>query len=72
MIKEITQDNNELTYEQKVARLDKILERMDDTSTPIDKLAEDVKEGARLIRELDQKLKQVEMEVSDAFKELEK
>jgi exodeoxyribonuclease VII small subunit len=71
-MEEITQDNNELTYEQKVARLDKILERMDDTSTPIDKLAEDVKEGARLIRELDQKLKKVEIEILDAFKELEK
>jgi len=71
-MEEITQDSNELTYEQKVARLDKILERMDDTSTPIDKLAEDVKEGARLIRELDQKLKKVEIEILDAFKELEK
>ncbi len=71
-MEEITQDSNELTYEQKVARLDKILERMDDTSTPIDKLAEDVKEGARLIRELDQKLKKVEIEIFDAFTELEK
>ncbi|BCS51768.1 exodeoxyribonuclease VII small subunit [Geobacter sp. SVR] len=62
---------NELTYEQKVARLDEILTRLDNSETPIDKLAEDVKEGARLIRELDMKLKQVETEVLDAFKELE-
>jgi exodeoxyribonuclease VII small subunit len=34
-------------------------------------LAEDVKLGARLIKELDKKLKQVEAEVKDAFKELE-
>jgi len=34
-------------------------------------LAEDVKLGARLIKELDKKLKQVETEVRDAFKELE-
>jgi exodeoxyribonuclease VII small subunit len=35
------------------------------------KLAEDVKLGAKLIKELDKKLKQVETEVRDAFKELE-
>jgi len=69
---EAVKENGELTYEQKVARLDEILERLDNTTTPIDKLAEDVKEGARLIRELDQKLKQVEIEIFDAFKELEK
>ena len=64
-------DNEELSYEQKVAKLDEILTRLDNSETPIDKLAEDVKEGARLIRELDKKLKQVETEVIDAFKELE-
>lgn len=32
---------------------------------------EDDKLGARLIKELDKKLKQVETEVRDAFKELE-
>jgi len=42
-----------------------------DSETPFDKLAEDVKLGARLIKELDKKLKQVETEVRDAFKELE-
>ena len=60
----------ELTYEQKVAKLDEILTRLDNSETPIDKLAEDVKEGTRLIKELDKKLKQVETEVLDAFKEL--
>lgn len=35
------------------------------------RIAEDVKEGARLIRDLEGKLKQVETEVADAFKELE-
>ena len=42
--------NNELTYEQKVSRLDEILTRLDNSETPIDTLAEDVKEGARLIK----------------------
>jgi len=64
-------NNDELTYEQKVAKLDEILTRLDNSETPIDKLAEDVKEGASLIRELDKKLKQVETEVTDAFKELD-
>jgi exodeoxyribonuclease VII small subunit len=68
---EIMTDTNELTYEHKVAKLDEILTRLDNSETPIDKLAEDVKEGARLIKELDKKLKQVETEVLDAFKELE-
>jgi len=62
--------SDDLTYEQKVAKLDEILTRLDNSETPIDKLAEDVKEGTRLIKELDKKLKQVETEVLDAFKEL--
>ena len=38
-----------LSYEQKVEKLDTILSRLDNSETPIDKLAEDVKLGARLI-----------------------
>ena len=64
-------DINKLSYEKKVEKLDEILSRLDNSETPIDKLAEDVKLGARLIKELDKKLKQVETEVRDAFKELE-
>jgi exodeoxyribonuclease VII small subunit len=60
-----------LTYEQKVEKLDEILTRLDNSETPIDKLAEDVKLGARLIKELDKKLKKVETDVRDMFKELE-
>ena len=63
---------SKLSYEQKVEKLDTILSRLDNSETPIDKLAEDVKLGARLIKELDKKLKQVETEVRDAFKELER
>ncbi len=64
-------DDQELTYEQKVAKLDDILIRLDNSETPIDKLAEDVKLGAKLIKDLGKKLNQVETEVKDAFKELE-
>jgi len=62
---------SKMTYEQKAEKLDEILNRLDRSETPIDKLAEDVKMGARLIKELDKKLKKVETEVKDAFKELE-
>ena len=64
-------DLSKLTYEQKVKKLDEILTRLDNSETPIDKLAADVKLGAKLIKDLDKKLKQVETEVRDAFKELE-
>ena len=64
-------DISKLSYEKKVEKLDEILSRLDNSETPIDKLAKDVKLGARLIKELDRKLKQVETEVQDAFKELE-
>ena len=63
--------DEKLTYEQKVDKLDEILKRLDDSETPIDKLAEDVKLGASLIKDLDKKLKEVEAEVKDAFKELD-
>ena len=61
----------EMTYEEKVQKLDEILTRLDNSETPIDKLSDDVKLGAKLIKELSKKLKTVEMEVRDAFKELE-
>ena len=41
-----TDDN--LTYEQKVEKLDEILTRLDNSETPIDKLAEDVKRASGL------------------------
>ena len=53
------------------SKLDEILNRLDRSETPIDELAEDVKLGAKLIKELDKKLRKVETEVKDAFKELE-
>ena len=59
------------TYEDKVAELEEILRRLDDAETPIDTLAEDVKKGALLIKELDAKLRDVEAQVKDAFAELE-
>jgi exodeoxyribonuclease VII small subunit len=65
-------DISKMSYEQKSEKLDEILNRLDRSETPIDELAEDVKLGAKLIKELDKKLRKVETEVKDAFKELEK
>lgn len=59
------------SYEDKVEELEAILRRLDDAETPIDTLAEDVKKGASLIKELDHKLRDVEAQVRDAFEELE-
>ena len=59
------------TYEQKAARLDEILTRLDNSETPIDELARDVKEGVQLIKDMSETLRKVEMEVKDAFQELE-
>ena len=64
-------DISKMTYEQKSEKLDEILSRLDRSETPIDELAEDVKLGAKLIKELDKKLRKVETEVKDAFKELD-
>ena len=59
------------TYEAKLAKLQDIISRLDNSETPIDRLAEDVKLGARLIKELEKTLKEVETEVKDAFEDLE-
>jgi exodeoxyribonuclease VII small subunit len=63
-------NENAETYEEMVAKLNAILSRLDNSKTPIDKLAEDVKEGTRLIKELQARLKSVETQVRDAFAEL--
>jgi len=60
------------TYEEKTEKLDEILARLDDPNTPIDTLADDVKNGTKLIKELEAKLRQVESEVETAFEELER
>ncbi|MFZ1730532.1 MAG: exodeoxyribonuclease VII small subunit [Bacteroidota bacterium] len=59
------------SYEEKAERLDGILTRLDNSETPIDELGKDVKEGVRLIKEMSETLRKVEIEVKEAFKELE-
>jgi exodeoxyribonuclease VII small subunit len=64
-------EKTDQTYETKFARLETILKRLDNSQTPIDELAADVKEGAALILALNAKLHEVETEVADAFRALE-
>ena len=64
-------EDETLTYEQKAERLDAILTRLDNSDTPIDELATDVKEGVRLIKAMNETLRKVELQVKDAFKELD-
>lgn len=58
-------------YEEKFNELQEIIDNLDRQETPIDELAEKVKRGAALIRQLNRKLNAVEKEVRDAFQELE-
>jgi len=58
-------------YEEKFKELQGIIDQLDRQETPIDELAEKVKRGTSLIKELNLKLKEVEKDVRDAFKELE-
>jgi exodeoxyribonuclease VII small subunit len=67
----MTAESKPDTYEQKFAKLEGILKRLDDSKTPIDELAADVKEGAALILALNAKLREVETEVADAFRSLD-
>jgi exodeoxyribonuclease VII small subunit len=64
-------EREEDRYEAKFARLEAILERLDDSQTPIDALAADVKQGTQLILELKAKLREVETDVAEAFQALE-
>ena len=58
-------------YEAKFKELQEIIDQLDRQETPIDELAEKVKRGTTLIKALNRKLKAVEKDVRDAFKELE-
>ena len=64
-------DITEMTYDERMTELDDILTRLDDSETPIDQLAADTKRGVALILSLKKALKSVEVEVKDAFADLE-
>jgi exodeoxyribonuclease VII small subunit len=61
-----------MTYEEKEERLDEILQRLDRSETPVDKLSEDAREAASLIKSIEDTLKKARQELATVFEELEK
>jgi len=61
-----------MTYEEKDKRLQEILQRLDRSGTPIDKIADDAREAAALIRSMNETLTKARKELTDVFAELEK
>ena len=62
----------EMTYEQKEARLDEILGRLDRSETPMDQLAAEAKEAAQLITSMQATLRAAKQEVAQVFADMEK
>jgi exodeoxyribonuclease VII small subunit len=52
-----------MTYEQKEKRLEEILERLDRSETPMDKLASDAREASELIKSMRATLKSAQAEI---------
>lgn len=61
-----------MTYEEKEERLDEILQRLDRSETPVDKLSEDAREAASLIKSMEDTLRKARQELTTVFEELEK
>jgi exonuclease VII small subunit len=61
-----------MTYEEKEERLDEILQRLDRSETPVDKLSEDAREAASLIKSMEDTLRKSKQELTGVFEELEK
>jgi exodeoxyribonuclease VII small subunit len=69
----MTEDElKKMTYEQKEARLDEILSRLDKSQTPMDLLAAEAKEAAQLIMSMQATLRSAKQEVTQVFAEMEK
>ena len=65
-------DIEKMTYEEKDKRLNEILQRLDQSETPIDKIADDAREAAALIRSMNETLVKARKELTDVFAELER
>ena len=63
---------DQMTYEQKEARLAEILERLDNSETPMDDLADEAKEAGKLIISMHATLKSARQEITTVFEEMEK
>jgi exodeoxyribonuclease VII small subunit len=65
-------EQSEMTYEQKESRLDEILNRLDNSETPMDELASEAKEAAQLITSMHTTLRSARQEITAVFDEMEK
>jgi len=65
-------DIEKMTYEQKDKRLHEILQRLDRSETPVDKIADDAHEAAALIKSMNETLGKARKELTDVFEELER
>jgi exodeoxyribonuclease VII small subunit len=61
----------EMTYEEKEARLEEILTQLDNSQTPMDQLAQEAKEAAALITLMNQTLKKAKQEITEVVAKLE-
>ncbi len=61
-----------MTYEEKEERLDEILKRLDRSETPVDKLSDDAREAASLIKSMEDTLRKARQELTNVFEDLEK
>lgn len=65
-------DIEKMTYEEKDKRLHEILQRLDRSETPVDKIADDAREAAALIKSMNETLGKARKELTNVFEELEK
>jgi exodeoxyribonuclease VII small subunit len=65
-------DIEKMSYEEKDKRLNEILQRLDQSATPIDEIADDAREAAALIKSMNDTLVKARKELTDVFAELEK
>jgi len=65
-------DIEKITYEEKDKRLHEILQQLDRSETPIDKIADDAREAAALIKSMNETLVKARKELTDVFEELER
>ena len=60
-----------LSYEEKEQRLDEILERLDQSETPMDQLASDARKATQLIKAMRTTLRSAQTEIAEVLEELD-
>lgn len=60
--------NKEKTFEESMQRLNELVSILEKNETPLDETVASFEEGLKLVQELQQKLKNYEMKVSELMK----